>query len=316
MAQTKHNPLIIIGSGPAGLTAGIYAARARLNPLVIQGKKPGGQLMGTSYVNNWPGNINILGPDLMMNIQNHAVQAGCELLPESVIKTDLSKKPFTVWTHRGKELTADALIIATGSVHKSLNCPGEAEYWGKGVTTCAVCDAALYPDKHVVIVGGGDTAMEYISALSKYTSKITIVHILDHLTASISLQQKLRDFPHVNVIYSSTVTEIHGTDGHVSSVTIMNQRTQEKKQLLTDGVFLAIGLNPNTAFVKDQLELDSCGYVKITTHMQTSKNGVFAAGDVADPRYRQAITAAGTGCMAALEAERYLAQLSSSKHED
>lgn len=315
MVQTKHNPLIIIGSGPAGLTAGIYAARARLQPLIIQGKKPGGQLMGTSYVNNWPGNINILGPDLMMNIQNHAVQAGCELLAESVIKTDLSQKPFSLWTHRGKELTADALIIATGSVPKSLNCPGEAEYWGKGVSSCAVCDAALFPDKPVIIVGGGDTAMEYIAALSKYTNKITVIHILDHLTASASLQQRLRNFSHVNVIYNSTVTEIRGTDGHVSSVTVINQLTHEKNQILTDGVFLAIGLNPNTAIVKDQLELDSHGYIKVNNHTHTSKKGVFAAGDVVDPRYRQAITSAGSGCMAAIDSERYLAQQSNIKHE-
>jgi thioredoxin reductase (NADPH) len=310
MAQTKHNSIIIIGSGPAGLTAGIYTARARLNPLVIQGKKPGGQLMGTSYVNNWPGKINILGPDLMMNIQNHAIQAGCELLPESVIKTDLSKTPFTVWTHRGKELTADALIIATGSVPKSLNCPGEAEYWGKGVSTCAVCDAALYPDKNVIIVGGGDTALEYVSALSKYTSKITIVHILDHLTASASLQHRLKEYPHINIIYNTTVSEIHGANGQINSVTVMNQLTQEKTQLLTDGVFLAIGLNPNTSMVKDQLELDSYGYIKVTDHTRTSKPGVFAAGDVVDPRYRQAITSAGSGCMAALDAERYLSEQS------
>lgn len=306
MALTKHNTLIIIGSGPAGLTAGIYAARARLNPLIIQGKKPGGQLMGTSYVNNWPGNINILGPDLMTNIQNHAVQAGCELLPETVIKTDLSKKPFTLWTHRGKELTSDALIIATGSVHRSLNCPGEAEYWGKGVTTCAVCDAALYPEKPVVIVGGGDTAMEYMIALSKYTTNITLIHILDHLTASATLQQKLSNYPYVNIIYNSTVTEIKGNDGHVTSVVIMNQITHEQKQLVTDGVFLAIGLNPNTSMVKDQLELDPLGYIKVTDHTHTSIKGVFAAGDVVDPRYRQAITSAGSGCMAALDAERYL----------
>lgn len=310
MAQTTHHKLIIIGSGPAGLTAGIYAGRARLNPLIIQGKKPGGQLMGTTYVNNWPGEISILGPELMMKIQDHALHTGCELLPESVIKTDLSKKPFTITTHRGKELTADALIIATGSVPKMLNCPGEAEYWGKGVTSCAVCDAALYQDRSVVIVGGGDSAMEYLFALAKYTDKITIVHILDKLTAAPDLQQRLSEFPTINVIYTSTVTEIHGTNGHVTGVTIKNQKTLEQSELQTDGVFLAIGLNPNSAIVKGQLELNGHGYIKVTRLTQTSVAGVFAAGDVIDPRYRQAISSAGSGCMAALDAERYLCELS------
>ena len=310
MAQTNHHNLIIIGSGPAGLTAGIYAGRARLNPLIIQGKTPGGQLMGTTYVNNWPGQISILGPELMMKIQNHALQTGCELLPESVIKTDLSKKPFTVLTHRGKELSADALIIATGSVPKMLNCPGEAEYWGKGITSCAVCDSALYQDKKVVIVGGGDSAMEYVFALAKYTEKITVVHILDKLTAAPDLQQRINEFPTVNIIYSSTVTEIHGADGHVTGVTITNQKTHEQLKLQTDGLFLAIGLNPNSAIVKGQLELNGHGYIKVSRMAQTSVSGVFAAGDVIDPRYRQAISSAGSGCMAALDAERYLSELS------
>ncbi len=314
MAQTKHQNLIIIGSGPAGLTAGIYAGRARLNPLILQGKKPGGQLMGTTYVNNWPGEINILGPELMLKIQNHAVHTGCELSPESVIKTDLAKKPFTIWTHRGKELTADALIIASGSLPKMLNCPGEAEYWGKGVTSCAVCDAALYQNKNVVIVGGGDSAMEYVFALSKYTDKITVVHILDKLTATYVCQQRILELPTVKIIYSSTVSEIHGSEGHVTGVTITNQKTKEQVNMATDGVFLAIGLIPNSAIVKDQLELDEQGYIKVKNHTHTSIAGVFAAGDVIDPRYRQAISSAGSGCMAALDAERYLNDFSVS-HE-
>lgn len=306
----KHQNLIIIGSGPAGLTAGIYAGRARLNPLILQGKAPGGQLMGTTYVNNWPGEVSILGPELMMKIQSHALRTGCEFLPESVIKTDLSKRPFTITTHRDKELTADALIIATGSVPKMLNCPGEAEYWGKGVTSCAVCDSALYQDKNVVIVGGGDSAMEYVFALAKYTDKITVVHILDKLTAAPALQQRLHEFPTIKIIYKSTVTEIHGSDGHVTGVTITNQTSHESLELQTDGVFLAIGLNPNSAIVKGQLELDGQGYIKVSNHAQTNIPGVFAAGDVIDSRYRQAISSAGSGCMAALDAERYLCELS------
>ena len=309
MANTKHLNLIIIGSGPAGLTAGIYAGRARLNTLILQGKAPGGQLMGTTYVNNWPGEVSILGPELMMKIQNHTLHTGCEFLPESVVKTDFSKKPFTIWTHRGKELSADAVIIATGSVPKMLNCPGEAEYWGKGVTSCAVCDSALYQDKPVVIVGGGDSAMEYVFALAKYTDKITVVHILDKLTAAPDLQNRVSEFPTVKIIYSSTVTEIHGADGHVTGVTIKNQISGTQSNLQTDGVFLAIGLSPNSAIVKGQLELDKQGYIKVSRLTHTSIPGVFAAGDVIDPRYRQAISSAGSGCMAALDAERYLTNL-------
>lgn len=306
MIDKKHHNLIIIGSGPAGLTAGIYASRARLEPLIIEGKKPGGQLVGTTFVNNWPGNVSILGPDLMNNIQHHALEAGCSLLPETVVKTDLSKKPFTVSTHRSKEFTADALILATGSVSRNLNCPGESEYWGRGVTTCAVCDAALYPKKKVIIVGGGDTAMEYIFALAKYTTSITLVHILDTLTASPSLQQRLTDYPFVTIVYNSTVSEIHGTNGMVSAATLTNQKTGQMTRVDVDGIFLAIGLLPNNSIVKGQLELDSFGYVKTFGNTQTSVPGVFAAGDIVDSRYRQAITSAGSGCMAALDAERYL----------
>lgn len=308
MTQTLHKNLIIIGGGPAGLTAGIYAGRARLNPIIIQGKNPGGQLMGTTYVNNWPGEMSILGPELMMKIQNHALHTGCELLPESVVKTDLSKRPFTLWTHRGKEFTADALIIATGSLPKMLHCKGEAEYWGKGVTSCAVCDSALYQDKQVIVVGGGDSAMEYVFALAKYTTKITVIHILDKLTAAPDLQQRIHEIPTIKVIYSSTVSEIHGKDGHVTGVTITNQTTNEQSTIETAGLFLAIGLNPNSAIVKDQLDLDPQGYIKVSHFSQTSIQGVFAAGDVIDPRYRQAISSAGSGCMAALDAEKYLSE--------
>jgi len=310
MAETKHHNLIIIGSGPAGLTAGIYAARAKIHPLIIQGKNPGGQLMGTTFVNNWPGKTSIMGPELMMNIQNHALHAGCEFLPETVVRTDLSKKPFTIWTHRDKELTTDALIIATGSLPKKLNCPGEAEYWGKGVSSCAVCDAALYQDKKVVIIGGGDSAMEYVLALAKYTDHITVIHILDKLTAAPTLTQKILDFPTVKIMYSSTVSEIHGDNNHVTGITVTNQKDQTTTSLSTDGVFLAIGLRPNSGIVQDQLELDNLGYIKVTHNTHTSVDGVFAAGDVTDPRYRQAISSSGSGCMAALDAERYLSTLS------
>lgn len=306
MDYQKHNPLIIIGSGPAGLTAGIYAARYKLNPLIVEGKKPGGQLMGTTCVTNWPGELNILGPELMMKIKQHALKSGCLLLSETVSALDLSKKPFSLVTHRNNKFLADSLIIATGSVPRLLNCKGESQYWGKGVTSCAVCDAVFYPDKEVVIVGGGDSAMEYVFALAKYTIKITLVHILDKLTASPILQQRLKDYPFVKIIYESTISEIVGLGEHVTGVVVMNQLTKKLSQLSCEGVFLAIGLKPNTEFVKDQLDLDGRGYIKVVDHTQTSKTGVFAAGDVIDRRYRQAITSAGSGCMAAIDVQKYL----------
>jgi thioredoxin reductase (NADPH) len=309
MAHTNHYDLIIIGSGPAGFTAGIYAARAKIYPLIIQGKNPGGQLMGTTFVNNWPGTTSILGPKLMLDIQSHALQVGCKLLPETVVKTELSTRPFRLWTHRDKEFTADALIIATGSLPKKLHCPGEDEYWGRGVSSCAVCDAALYQDKQVVIVGGGDSAMEYTLALAKYTDHITIIHILEKLTAAPTLAQKVLDMPKVRILYSSTVVKIHGDKSHVTGITVQNQQDQTQTALPADGVFLAIGMQPNSSIVQGQLELDNLGYIKVTQNTHTSIAGIFAAGDVTDPHYRQAITSAGTGCMAALDAIRYLSTL-------
>lgn len=307
MSTTKHS-LIIIGSGPSGLTAGIYASRANLKPLIIEGKDPGGQLMGTTYVENWPSEKSILGPKLMMNMKDHAQHFGTEFLADNVTKVDFSKKPFTLWTEQGKELQADAVIIATGAVPNRLNCPGESEYWGKGVTTCAVCDGAFYPDKDIIIVGGGDTAMEDASFMTKFTKKITVVHILDKLTASKPMQKRILDNPDIKVLYNSTVTEMKGDGKHVSSAIITNQKTGETQELKADGIFIAIGMHPNTEYLKGQIELDKLNYINVTNHTRTSVEGVFAAGDVADYRYRQAVTSAGSGCMAALDAERYLAE--------
>lgn len=298
--------LIIIGSGPAGLTGAIYAARSNLKSLVIDGDEPGGQLMGTSYVENWPGEKSILGPKLMMNMREHAQHFGTEFLSENVTKVDFSKKPFTLWTNRDKELKAHAIIIATGATPKRLIVPGENEYWGKGVTTCAVCDAAFYPNKEVLIVGGGDTAMEDASFMKKFTKKITVVHILDKLTASHAMQEYVINDPDVNIIYHSTVTEFHGNGNHVTGVTITNHKTGEKIKKDIDGVFIAIGLTPNTKPFKSHVACDNWGYIKVSNHTNTSVEGIFAAGDVHDYRYRQAITSAGAGCMAALDAERYL----------
>ncbi len=301
--------LIIIGSGPAGLTAGIYASRANLDPLILEGKSPGGQLIGTSYVENWPGEQSILGPDLMKKMRDHAHHFGSTFLAEEVVKVDLSKKPFTLWTNRNRELTCHALIIATGTTPKQMGIPGEHEYWGKGVTTCAVCDGFFYKDKEVIIVGGGDTAMEDASFLTKFTNKITVVHILDKLTASYAMQKRVIDNPAISIIYNSTLAEIKGDGNHVTQATILNQKTNERSTVSVQGIFVAIGLNPMTKPFAGQLAMNSYGYLQLTEHTRTSIDGVFAAGDVADDRYKQAITSAGGGCMAALDAQRYLSNL-------
>ena len=306
MSNNNVRQLIIIGSGPAGLTAGIYCARANLNPIIIEGPVPNGQLMGTSYIENWPGEKKILGPDLMQKLRDQTEAFECEFISESVVKVDFSQRPFIVWTNKNKEFKAKSVIIATGASSKKLNCPGEKEYWGKGVTTCAVCDGAFYKDRPVIIAGGGDTAMEDASFMTKYTDKITIVHILDKLTASYTMQQRIINNPKIKIIYNSTITNITGDGQHINQVEITNSQTNQKQTLKTDVVFVAVGLNPNTQIFKDQIELDKMGYVVLKGITKTSVEGIFAAGDVADYRYRQAITSAGTGCMAALDVEHYI----------
>jgi len=302
----KKERLVIIGSGPAGLTAAIYAARAGLRPLMIEGKKPLGQLMTTSYVENWPGEKRILGPELMMKIRDHAAAFDMTFMSADIVGSALNQKPFVLTTSKDEEILADSIIIATGSTPKRLGVPGEDEFWGKGVTTCAVCDGAFYKDGKVVIVGGGDTAMEDASFMLNFTKDITVVHILDKLTASIAMQEPVLKNPNINIIYNSTVTAINGKDGKVNNVDITNQQTGKKTTMPTDAVFVAIGLNPNTGPFEGQLDLYPNGYIIVKNHTKTSVPGVFAAGDVADYTYRQAITSAGTGCMAALDAERYL----------
>lgn len=302
----KNYQLIIIGSGPAGLTAGIYAARAQLKPLIIEGNTPGGQLMGTTYVENWPGEKSILGPKLMLNMREHAKAMGCDFMAQEVVRVDFSRRPFTLWTKHGDELRAQSVIIATGAVPKRLGVPGEDTYWGRGVTTCAVCDGAFYQNKNVIIVGGGDTAMEDASFMTKFTDKITVVQNLDRLTASEPMKKRVLDNPNISVLYSTQVQEIRGNGEHIQEVLVTDTKTGEQKTLKADVVFVAIGLRPSTRIFEGQLELGSYGYLKVQDHTKTSVEGVFAAGDVADYRYRQAITSAASGCMAALDAERYL----------
>lgn len=306
--ENKVHKLIIIGSGPAGLTAAVYAARANLEPIIIDGDEPGGQLITTSYVENWPGEKSILGPKLMMNMRDHAQHFGTQFISGKVTRVNFAQKPFTITVNDKTELQSHAIIIATGATPKRLNVPGEDAYWGKGVTTCAVCDGAFYPDKKVIVIGGGDTAMEDASFLKKFTNKITIIHILDKFTASHAMQQRVVNDPEITVYYSSTVTEFHGDGQHLNAVTMTNQLTGEKTKLEADGAFVAIGLSPNSAPFKDHVACDKGGFIEVNNHVHTSVEGVFAAGDVHDYRYRQAITSAAAGCMAALDAQRYLSE--------
>lgn len=307
--DTDIQQLIIIGSGPAGLTAAIYASRANLKPIIIDGTLPGGQLMKTTFVENWPGEKSILGPTLMSNMREHAKHFGTTFISQEIVSVDFKNRPFSVTTKKGTVYRAHAIIVATGATPKRLGCPGEDEYWGKGVTTCAVCDGAFYAGKKVLIVGGGDTAMEDASFLKKFTSDITIVHILDKFTASHAMQQRVLNDPTIKVIYNSTVTQINGNGDHVTEVTITNQATNTTETMAVDGVFIAVGLSPNTACFVGQLPLNKWGYAEVIDEVKTNIEGVFVAGDVHDFRYRQAITAAGAGCMAALEASRYLEAL-------
>jgi thioredoxin reductase (NADPH) len=306
MEQT--NELIIIGSGPAALTAGIYAARAHLAPLIFSGNEPGGQLITTTTVDNWPGDFHILGPDLMKKMRQHAVDLEVRFVDDSATAVDFKRTPFSLSTQHSGTHYARSIIIATGATPKRLGCPGEDTYWGKGVSTCAICDGTFYKDKRVIIVGGGDTAMEHASFLRNFTNNITIVHIGSQFTASPAMQQRIAHDRDIVIIYNSTVTAIHGSDNKLTGATVTDQTNQNQTDLPADGIFIAIGLTPNTQFLEDQIALNSHGYIIVSDDVKTSVPGVFAAGDVHDFLYRQAITAAGSGCMAALQAERYLAK--------
>lgn len=306
----KHK-LLIIGSGPAGLTAAIYAARADLKPILFEGSQPGGQLMGTSMVENWPSYEEIMGPSLMLKMRSQAEKLGTILKNETVIKVEHTEKDnsFTVTTDK-QTYQAISVIVATGSNPKKINCPGEAQYWGKGVTTCAVCDGAFYKNKPVAIIGGGDTAMEDASFMTRFTDDITLIQILDKLTASKALQKRVLDNPKIKIIYNSSVTKFMGNGEHLQKLTFKNMLTDKEEELAVDAAFIAIGLKPNTSFLPESIKKTEYGHV--IAENCTSKSsiaGLFVAGDVIDPLYRQAITAAGSGCKAALDAERYLSGL-------
>ena len=309
MAMTgNERDVIIIGSGPAGLTAAVYTARADLHPLMIEGVEAGGQLMLTTDVENYPGFVDgIMGPELMERMRKQAARFGTEILTDNVTSVDLSKSPFTVKT-AAEEFTARALIISTGASAKMLGVPGEKELLGHGVSTCATCDGFFFKEQEIVMVGGGDSAMEEAIFLTKFASKVTIVHRRDSLRASKIMQDRAFANEKIDFVWDSVVTEIFG-NGKVAGARIKNLKTGEETELPAGGVFVAIGHTPNTSLFEGQLDLSGGYIVTEGETTQTSVPGVFGAGDVVDHRYRQAITAAGMGCMAAIDAERYLESL-------
>jgi len=304
--MTETRDVIILGSGPAGLTAAVYAGRAGLKPLVLKGLDAGGQLMLTTEVENFPGFPDaVLGPDLMEAMEKQASRFEAELLHQSASRLDLSSRPFGVWTG-DQEWRARTLIISTGASARWLGAPGETELRGHGVSACATCDGFFFRDRELVVVGGGDSAVEEATFLTKFASKVTLVHRREELRASKIMQDRAHANEKIGFAWNSEVAEIYG-EGLVSGVKLRDVRTGEISDFPTDGVFVAIGHTPNTSMFEGQLELDEAGYVVVDEpSTTTSVPGVFAAGDVVDHSYRQAVTAAGTGCRAAIDAERFL----------
>lgn len=310
MTAPIHAKVVIIGSGPAGYTAAIYAARAMLEPVLIQGIQPGGQLTITTDVENYPGFADVIqGPWLMEQMEKQAAHVGTKIVTDFVNALDLSKRPFRITCDSGDVYIAETVILATGAQARWLGIPSEDTYKGFGVSACATCDGFFYRGKEVVVVGGGNTAVEEALFLTNFASKVTVVHRRDGFRAERILQDRLFKNPKINVIWDSAIDEILGTPdpNKVTGVRLKNVKTGALSELSADGVFIAIGHAPATELVKGQLKLKPSGYVEIAPHSTaTSVAGVFAAGDVADETYRQAVTAAGLGCMAALEAERFL----------
>jgi thioredoxin reductase (NADPH) len=312
--MTESRDVVIVGSGPAGLTAAIYTARADLSPLVLEGEpsstsdQPGGQLMLTTEVENYPGFVDgVLGPDLMLAFRSQAERFGAEMLPRKATRIDLAQRPFAIYTADEEEpaYRAKALIVATGARSLTLGLPDERRLLGHGVSTCATCDGFFFKGKRVAVVGGGDSALEEALFLTKFADSVTVIHRRAQLRASKIMQDRAMRNDKLGFLWNSTVTRLHGTD-RLEYIDIHNSESEEETTMPFDGLFVAIGHAPSTELFRDQLELDDDGYIRTTRGSHTSVPGVFACGDVQDRSYKQAVTAAGSGCMAALDAEHYL----------
>ena len=308
MSDIEHRKLVIVGSGPAGYTAAIYAARAELSPLVVAGLQFGGQLMLTTDVENYPGfPEGVSGPEMMELFQKQAERFGAEVLLEDATAIELRERPFKVST-AGRHFSADAVILATGATAKWLGLPSESRLTNRGVSACATCDGALYRGKPMAIVGGGDTAMEEALFLTRFATRVTVIHRRDALRASKIMQERALGHEKIDFLWNSAVDEVIGDD-FVTGVRVVDLPTGQKRELPVEALFVAIGHRPNTDLFRDQIELDGAGYIRVAPGTpRTSLEGVFACGDAMDPTYRQAVTAAGTGCMAAIDAERWLAE--------
>ena len=311
MSEKKHTKLLIIGSGPAGYTAGIYGSRAMLEPVLVQGMQPGGQLTITTEVENWPSRKEVQGPDLMVEMEDHAREAGTEIISDHISDLDISKRPFTARGETGTTYTADAVILATGAQAKWLGLPSEEKFKGFGVSACATCDGFFYRGQEIVVVGGGNSAVEEALFLTKFASKVTLIHRRDELRAEKILQNRLLNHEKIEPLWFHELEEVYGSEDPlgVEGVKVRNVKTGEITDIPCKGVFIAIGYAPASELVKDTLETQFGGYV-ITKpdSTATSVPGVFAAGDITDYKYRQAVTSAGMGCMAALEAADFLAE--------
>lgn len=311
MADTRRMRVLIVGSGPAGYTAGVYAARAMLEPVLVQGLEPGGQLTTTTEVENWPGDTEVQGPDLMVRMEAHAKAMGCDVVHDIISSIDFSKRPFLCQSDSGTEYVADALILATGARAKWLGLDSEEKFKGFGVSACATCDGFFYRGQEIVVVGGGNTAVEEALFLTNFASKVTLIHRRDELRAEKILQDRLFKNPKVETLWFHQVVEVYGTDNPtgVEGVKAKHVETGEIVDIPCKGFFVAIGHAPANELVKDVLETHMGGYVVTEPDSTaTAIPGVFAAGDLTDHKYRQAVTSAGMGCMAALEAERFLAE--------
>ena len=308
--MSRHAKVLIIGSGPAGYTAAVYAARALLDPVLIQGLQPGGQLTITTEVENWPGETMVMGPDLMVKMEAQARHVGTEIITDIVTRVDLSRRPFVLETDSGQGWTADTIVIATGAQARWLGLPNETKFRGFGVSACATCDGFFFRGKEVAVVGGGNTAVEEAMFLTKFASKVHLIHRRGELRADKTNQARLLENPKVQMHWHAEVTDVQGQDAplKVQVITLADTRDGSTRQLPVDGLFIAIGHVPATSLFAAQLKMDEEGYILTAPDSTaTSVAGVFAAGDVKDKLYRQAVTAAGMGCMAALEAERFLA---------